>query len=468
MSDNKNKSSSYLNDMDEMNNILKELNYNEIEMQNKIKNYTSNQQTFNNNQEPAFFQNKKIGIIGYGAMGRLYAKTLLQNQWKVNICDLPENYSTIKTEIENYDNSENIALFKDYLDVIKNSHFIMFCTEAHVVGKLLENIKDKTILNDKIIGGQSSSKTIEVINFLENTQKLNTDIITLHSMHGPNVPTKGQSLAIMPVRLNNLINLQFIDSFTDCFESNKKFLTFMQHDKITANTQGLTHCVFINMGKAWYLMGKYPWLYDNNNTNPLEVFKVNLTFRIYGNHPHIYSNLAMMNPYSINAIKVFSKNCELINDMIINGKSEDLFHMLNTAYKNVLGDVDNESDYNAYCDNDENTHLTLLALLKTWNDCDINPIEDKALGTPIYKLLLLSVIRLFSSENLLSMAVKSTKYSEDDKQYVASVKNYASMISNQDTNAFNENFKQVVQFFEGDDMESVKQKAQRMILELNE
>ncbi|OBA27184.1 hypothetical protein HANVADRAFT_23741 [Hanseniaspora valbyensis NRRL Y-1626] len=437
-------------------------------MQNKIKNYTSNYQTFNNNQEPTVFQNKNIGIIGYGAMGRLYAKILLQNQWKVNICDLPENYSTIETEIKNYDNSNNIVLFKTYLDVIKNSYFIMFCTEAHVIGKLLENIKDKTILDDKIIGGQSSSKTIEVINFLENTQELNTDIITLHSMHGPNVPTKGQSLAVMPVRLNKLINLKFVDSFTDCFESNKKFLTFMQHDKITANTQGLTHCVFINMGKAWYLMGKYPWLYDNNNTNPLEVFKVNLTFRIYGNHPHIYSNLAMMNPYSINAIKVFSKNCELINDMIIKGMSEDLFHILNTAYKNVLGDVDTESDYNAYCDNDENTHLTLLALLKTWNDCGINPIEDKALGTPIYKLLLLSVIRLFSSENLLSMAVKSTKYSEDDKQYVASVKNYDSMISNQDTNAFNESFKLVVQFFEGDDMESVKQKAQRMILELNE
>lgn len=459
---------SYLNDIDKLNSLLVSLDYDENRMQEIIKSYTCDATRLVNNSEHSASKSRSIGIIGYGAMGRLYTKTLTDDGWKVNICDLQENYNAIEEELKGFSNKDHVTLFKDYTTVIENSYFVMFCTEAHVISAMLENIKDKSILKNKILGGQSSSKTIEVVNLLKYTQGLDTDIITLHSMHGPTVPTKGQSLAIIPVRLHDPRNLDFVDSFTTCFESNKKFLTFIAHDKTTANTQGLTHCAFINMGKAWYLAGKYPWLYDTNNTNPLEVFKVNLTFRIYGNNPHVYSNLAMMNPYSIDAIQVFSKNCEIINEMITNGQGDRLFEILTTSFKNVFGDFEFENDCDNSATNNENTHLSLLALLKTWNDCSIDPIADKFLSTPLYKLLLLSVMRLFSNKDLLVIATRSTKYSDDDRNYVDSVKEYSHMISVQDTDAFNDSFNKVVHYFQGDDMEVVKKKAQKMILELNE
>ncbi|XBW36447.1 hypothetical protein QEN19_002025 [Hanseniaspora menglaensis] len=458
----------YLNDTEKLDEVLLSLGYDEDRAQSVINAFKSRA---HETRASGYgdLKNKAIGIIGYGAMGKMYAKQLSQSSWMVNVCDLPENYETNKKEIGLYNKSGLITLFKDYIEVIKNSYFIMFCTESNVIGSFFEAVEDKSIFENKIISGQSSSKTIEVITLLKHTQKLNTDIITLHSMHGPNVPSKGQSLALIPVRLNNVDNLHFVDSFTDCFESDKKFLTFIKHDKTTANTQGLTHCAFINMGKAWYLMGKYPWLYDNNNTNPLEVFKVNLTFRIYGNPPHVYSNLAMMNPYSINAIKVFSKNCTLINKMITDGSHVELFNTLISSYNNVFQNATSLSvDDTEYAESGENTHLSLLALLKTWSDCGIDPISDKALGTPLYKLLLISVLRLFSNKLLLSIATKSTKYSLDDQEYVKSVEAYSTMISSQDRKSFNKSFQTVVEFFKGDDMEVVKQKAQKMILELNE
>lgn len=459
---------SYLNDMDKLKSLLVTLDYDENRMQEFIRNYTSDTARPVHNSDYSSARSRSIGIIGYGAMGRLYTKTLTDDKWHVNICDLPENYNSIEKELKEYSNKEFVTLFKDYITVIEKSDFIMFSTEAHIISVMLENIKDKSILKNKILGGQSSSKTIEVVNLLKHTQGLDTDIITLHSMHGPTVPTKGQSLAIIPVRLHDPRNLDFVDSFTNCFESNKKFLTFIAHDKTTANTQGLTHCAFINMGKAWYLIGKYPWLYDTNNTHPLEVFKVNLTFRIYGNNPHVYSNLAMMNPYSVNAIKVFSKNCEIINNMITTGQGDSLFEILTNAFKNVFGDFESENDSDHSATNNENTHLSLLALLKTWNDCGIDPIADKFLSTPLYKLLLSSVIRLFSHKDLLVIATRSTKYNEDDRKYVDSVKEYSHIIEAQDVDAFKDSFNKVVHYFQGDDMEAVKKKAQQMILELNE
>ncbi|GMM41799.1 prephenate dehydrogenase (NADP(+)) [Hanseniaspora uvarum] len=419
---------------------------------------------------------KSIGIVGFGAMGKLYTQKLASESYTVNVCDTIENYEKNSIYVSTSTNREFIKLCKNAQEVIMNSDYIMFCTEAHIITDILENIKDKTVFRNKTIGGQASSKSKEVLSFLQFKKKnklSDLNIICLHNMHGPNVPSKNQNLAIIPVSINSTTDLFFVDDFTDVFESRKHYMTFLQHDKTTANTQGLTHCVFINMGRAWFNMGKYPWLYDSNNTNPLEVVKVNLTFRIFGNNSHIYSNLAIMNPFSKNYIKLFGENVQKINERIESQEDGDLLFCefkemfsqvfdKDVNYFSLLGIDDTPVPY----DNDENTHLSLLALLKTWHDCHIDPIKDMQLGTPLYKLLLQAVIKLFFNEPLLQVATKSIKYSEDDKMYVSSVLQYADNIMNEDRLNFDKDFVQVVEFFKGDEMEQVKQKAQDMILKL--
>ena len=449
---------------------LSDLAYSENHIIDFLKTYTG----FNNSND-SFKQSKSIGVVGFGAMGKLYTNKLASNHWSVNICDTMANFEDNTTYINNLDYNKYINLYESADEVIMNSDYTMFCTEAHIIAHILDNIKDKSILHNKIIGGQASSKSKEVLSFLQFKKTYRLDdlsIICLHSMHGPNVPSINQNLALIPVVVKRNADLQFVDEFTNVFESRKHIMTFLQHDQTTANTQGLTHCVFINMGRAWYKIGKYPWLYEANNTNPLEVVKVNLTFRIFGNNSHVYSNLAVMNPFSKQYIKVFSENAQKINERIENHDGDVLF----TEFKEIFAMVfDQNINYFSLlgidetlisCDDDENTHLSLLALLKTWHDCKINPIKDLQLGTPLYKLLVQTVIKLFSNSNLVKVATKSTKYSEDDKLYVSSVMQYANNIINEDKESFDREFVEVVEFFQGDSMEKVKQKAQKMILNL--
>lgn len=449
---------------------LNDLSYSENVVLDLLKTYKSY-----NNFNDSLRENKSIGIVGFGAMGKLYTNKLASNLWSVNICDTMANYDENTNYVNNLAYKNYVSLYENADEVIKASDYTMFCTEAHIITNILDNIKDKSIFNNKIIGGQASSKSKEVLSLLHfrKTYNLNDlSIICLHSMHGPNVPSINQNLALIPVVVNRIKDLQFVDEFTNVFESHKHIMSFLQHDQTTANTQGLTHCVFINMGRAWYKMGKYPWLYDTNNTNPLEVVKVNLTFRIFGNNSHVYSNLAIMNPFSKQYINVFSKNVQKINERIENHDGDALFIEFkeifatvfdkNINYFSLLG-ID---DTLISCDNDENTHLSLLALLKTWHDCAINPIKDLQLGTPLYKLLVQAVIKLFSNNSLVQVATKSIKYSEDDKMYVSSVMQYANNILNEDKEGFDKDFVEVVDFFQGESMEKVKQKAQKMILNL--
>lgn len=417
-----------------------------------------------------------IGIIGFGGMGELYTRKLAANKWNVSICDTPQNYQKNKEYIEASNDKEYINLYKTAQEVIVHSDYILFCTEAHVMTTILENIEDKSIFQNKIIGGQASSKSKEVLGLLEFKHKHKLDdlsIICLHNMHGPNVPSKGQNLAIIPVFLKNLRDMQLIQDLVSVFESREFTMTFLQHDKTSANTQGLTHCVFINMGRAWYKTGTYPWLYDSNNTNPLEVVKVNLTFRIFGNNSHIYSNLAIMNPFSKEYIKVFSKNVKEIHDKIQSQEVGDsLFLDLLKMFNKVIDKTHENFEILIMDktpvpdDNDENTHLSLLALLKTWYDCGIDPLKDMYLCTPLYKLLLQALVKLFANEELVKVATKSIKYTVDDTMYVSSVLEYAQNITDEDRAKFDHDFVEVVDFFKGDDMEQVKQKAQNMILNL--
>ena len=41
-------------------------------------------------------------------------------------------------------------------------------------------------------------------------------------------------------------------------ESEFVYLSYLEHDQITADTQAVTHLAFLSMGSAWNAMGAYP------------------------------------------------------------------------------------------------------------------------------------------------------------------------------------------------------------------
>lgn len=107
-----------------------------------------------------------------------------------------------------------------------------------------------------IVGGQTSVKKPE-IEALEKYLPADVHIISCHSMHGPGVDPTGQPLIVIKHRATDE-KLELVLKLLSCFKSNIAQLTADEHDRITADTQAVTHAAFLTMGSAWKANAQFP------------------------------------------------------------------------------------------------------------------------------------------------------------------------------------------------------------------
>jgi len=110
-----------------------------------------------------------------------------------------------------------------------------------------------------IVGGQTSVKAPEIAAFEKHLPE-DVYIITCHSMHGPTVSSRGQPLVIINHR-GTAEKLTLVERILSCFESEIAHLSYEEHDRITADTQAVTHMAFLSMGATWKHQSRYPVRY---------------------------------------------------------------------------------------------------------------------------------------------------------------------------------------------------------------
>lgn len=76
-------------------------------------------------------------------------------------------------------------------------------------------------------------------------------------MHGPGVDPKGQPLIVIKHRATDE-KLDLVLKILSCFNSNIAHLSAEEHDRITADTQAVTHAAFLTMGSAWKANAQFP------------------------------------------------------------------------------------------------------------------------------------------------------------------------------------------------------------------
>lgn len=76
-------------------------------------------------------------------------------------------------------------------------------------------------------------------------------------MHGPGVDPKGQPLIVIKHRATDE-KLDLVLKILSCFNSNIAHLSAEEHDRITADTQAVTHAAFLTMGSAWRANAQFP------------------------------------------------------------------------------------------------------------------------------------------------------------------------------------------------------------------
>lgn len=250
-----------------------------------------------------------------------------------------------------------------------------------------------------IVGGQTSCKAPEMAAF-EKHLPTDVEIVSCHSLHGPGVNPKGQPLVLIQHRATDA-SYNLVSKILSCFESKHVKLTAEAHDRITADTQAVTHAAFLSMGTAWAANNQFPWEMPRY-VGGIENVKINITLRIYANKWHVYAGLAILNPAAKRQIKQYAESVTDLFKLMLGGHKEELRQRIESARKAVFGNMDKTSNNGhelllqddlldqfslgekpAASERVKNNHLSLLAMVDCWWKLGIVPYDHMICSTPV-------------------------------------------------------------------------------------
>ncbi|SCU84718.1 LADA_0D03378g1_1 [Lachancea dasiensis] len=404
---------------------------------------------------------KTIGIIGMGDMGQLYARKFAQNGWKVVCCDREENY----LKLQNNCLDERYTVLKNGHFVSRISDYVIYSVEAKLIDKIVGEYSASTKIG-AIVGGQTSCKSPEIKAF-EKHLPPDVDIVSVHSLHGPKVNTEGQPLVLIKHRCQREESFEFVETVMSSLKSKHVYLTHEEHDKITADTQAVTHAAFLSMGVAWYKKQLYPWTIGVNRWyGGFENVKVNISLRIFSNKWHVYAGLAITNPAAHQQIMQYAKSATELFELFVQNRKDELTRRLSAARKFVFGKQErplllDDSILEKYSLSQHepqegektlpNSHLSLLAIVDSWHQLQINPYDHIICSTPLFRIFLGVTEYLFMTPDLLATtidaAINGDAFRADDLEFVIAARSWSTIVSFESYDLYKRQFEEVQEFF---------------------
>jgi prephenate dehydrogenase (NADP+) len=415
----------------------------------------------------------EIGIIGTGDMGRLYAKEFVKAGYKVNVCDLPEKRSQLEQELE----GTGIHISEDGTAVSRRSDLIIYSVEAENIKKAVQQYGPSTKAG-AIVAGQTSVKTPEIEAF-EKYLPDDVNIVTCHSLHGPSLKPKGQTLTIIRHRSSDEAYKRALEVFEKLGSNIVEIPTYQEHDKITADTQAVTHVGFESMGTAWKNCGFYPWE-NPSYAGGIDNVKVLLTLRIYDGKPHIYAGLAILNPFARKQVRQYTQSVSELFKLIIQEDKQQFRDRIKRAGDFVFGNngspilLDDKvmGEFSLGIPSDQrkpNSHLSLLAMVDAWHQLGVNPYDNLICQTPPFRLRLGIAEYLFRVKELLEESLQTALFDKgirgDDLEFHTAVREWASIIGHGDISGYKQKFDDTKAFFK-DRLTEAKQRSGELIKRL--
>ncbi|KAI9671253.1 MAG: prephenate dehydrogenase (NADP(+)) [Trizodia sp. TS-e1964] len=396
-----------------------------------------------------------VGIIGMGLMGRMYAKFISQAGYKVNACDTAAKYDALKEE---YADWNNIKIYPNGHHVSRASDFIIYSVEAEMITDVVAEYGPST-KQGSVVGGQTSCKAPEIAAF-EKFVPEDVDIVSCHSLHGPNVDPKGQPLVLIKHR-SSQENFDMVERILSCLGSKHVYLTAKMHDRITADTQAVTHAAFLSMGTAWHANAQFPWEIDRY-LGGIENVKINLTLRIYSNKWHVYAGLAILNPSAKNQIRQYAESVTALFKLMLGGHREELVKRVRTAgaavFKKPVDSLllqdellDQFSLGKIPAERQPNNHLSLLAMVDCWWKLGIVPYDHMICSTPLFRLWLGVTEYLFLKPELLDdvlrIAIDDNTFRSDDLEFTFAARGWSDCVSFGNFTGYRDRFVKTQEFF---------------------
>ncbi|OXV08606.1 hypothetical protein Egran_03631 [Elaphomyces granulatus] len=400
---------------------------------------------------------------------------------RINACDKPENYDPLRLE---FASQRRVEILPNGHLVSRISDYIIYSVEAAAIEKIVAQYGPSTQVG-AIVGGQTSCKAPELAAF-DKYLPLDVEIISCHSLHGPNVNPRGQPLVLIQHRASDK-SLKFVEQVFSSFESKYVYISGAMHDRITADTQAVTHAAFLSMGTAWQANNQFPWEYSRW-VGGLENVKINITLRIYSSKWHVYAGLAILNPSAKEQIKQYAQSVTDLYKLMLEGNREELKRRVKTAGAAVFKPDTEGHDLllrdevldrfslskGSREEAPPNNHLSLLAIVDCWSKLDIVPYDHMICSTPVSAFLyhrLRLCIRLLSRafltklfrlwlgvteylfrnpnllEEALDTAIDDQTFRSDDLEFTFAARAWSDCISFGDFESYRDRFERTQRYF---------------------
>ncbi|KAL2145082.1 hypothetical protein VTI28DRAFT_7961 [Corynascus sepedonium] len=410
-----------------------------------------------------------VGLIGMGDMGKMYARRLSNAGWRIMACDREEKYDELVAEFANH---KNIQILRNGHLVSRASSYIIYSVEAAAISRVVAQYGPSTRLG-AIVGGQTSCKDPEIRAFEKHLPD-DVDIVSCHSLHGPNVDPRGQPLVLIKHRASDE-SFAKVEAVLRCLGSKHVYLTAQEHDRITADTQAVTHAAFLSMGKAWHANQQFPWE-GTRYVGGIENVKINLMLRIYAQKWHVYAGLAILNPEAHKQISQFARSTTELFSLMLEGRRDELRERVYAAKEKVFGREDSpkwgdrpllpvgvverfslnanktNTSNNSNAPPMPNNHLSLLAMVDCWSALGIVPYDHMICSTPLFRLWLGVTEHLFRTPGLLDeslrVGIEDKTFRRDDLQFAIAASGWAECVALGQFETWRERFAVTQKFFE--------------------
>lgn len=417
----------------------------------------------------------EIGIIGTGDMGKLYAREFAGAGYRVNCTDLPENRGQLEKDLA----GSGVYILDDGISVSRRSDLIFYLVPVEDIEKAVAQYGHST-RKDAIVSSGTSVMTPAVKAF-EKYLPADVNIVNWHWLFGPSIKPQGKSTALVNHRSSGSAYQIARDTFGSVGTRIIELPSYQEHDKITADTQAVTHVGFEAMGTAWKNMGSFPWE-NPTYVGGIDNVKVLMCLRIYGGKSHVYAGLAIHNPFAREQIRQYAQAETDLFGLMIQEDEQPFRERIDRSRERIVGDSNSHillddrimGDFSFGVTSEQrtpNSHLSLLSMADAWYQAGVNPYDNMICQTPPFRLRLGIVEYLFRNPKLLEETIQTALYNKkirrDDLEFHTAVREWSTIIGNGDAAGYHRQFKDTREFF-ADRIPDGMRKSGELIRKLSE
>ncbi len=263
----------------------------------------------------------KILIIGgTGETGRWFVKFYKKHGFEVVIWGINKRKDIAK---------EMGVQFADDLDgEIKTSHIVMISVPINITEKLIKDIAPKMTAGSLLMD-ITSIKTGPMDAMLKYAPP-DAEVMGTHPMFGPSIPDiRGQIVIFTPAEGRCARWFPVIRSLYEDNGAHIEIMDPVQHDRMMAVVQGLTHFAYISIGAVFREL-EFDVANSRRFMSPMYDIMLDLVGRILAQNPYLYA-MIQMNPEVAKVHRAYIEQCDRMAEMVRNKDIEGFVILMKKA-----------------------------------------------------------------------------------------------------------------------------------------